>query len=276
MDTASINPIDLKISHFEGPLDLLCHLIEKNRIDIYDIPIVQITEQYLAYLDSLQSLDMDLASEFLVMAATLLHIKSRMLLPRKENAGRETEDDPREELVLRLLEYRRCKTLAGQLKTGHDTYAACLFRTPESPTRLGLNINAPAENLNWEVFWQACQTLARQNQARFNDISGKITHILRREKVSLKEKMRLIWRSAVQKTRLFFNEIFPADKTSRAERVTGFLALLELLRLNKIKARQDRPFDVILLECDPQAPIEDDQDLNEYLQAAPVEEKEYD
>lgn len=275
MNTVAAGPPDLKISHFEGPLDLLCHLIEKNKIDIYDIPILQITDQYLAYLDSLQCLDMEVASEFLVMAATLLSIKSRLLLPRKESANRTDEEDPREELVLRLLEYRRCKNLAARLKEQHETFTSCLFRTPESPIRLGLDTRLPAENLSWESFWKACQQVARQNQMRFSDLSGRITHILRREKISIKDKMRFIWRSVVSRSRTFFNELFPADKTSRAERVTGFLALLELLRLNKIRARQDQPFDVIMLESDPQVAIDDDEELNHYLQAAPVEEKDY-
>lgn len=275
MDTVAARLPELKISHFEGPLDLLCHLIEKNKIDIYDIPILQITDQYLAYLDSLSSLDMEVASEFLVMAATLLSIKSRLLLPKKETAGREDGEDPREELVLRLLEYRRCKNLASRLKEQHETFTACLFRAPESPIRLGLDTRAPAENLSWESFWKACQQVARQNQLRFSDLSGKIVNILRREKLSVKDKMRFIWRAVVSRSRIFFNELFPAGKASRAERVTGFLALLELLRLNKIRASQEQPFDVIMLESDPQEAIEDDEALNHYLQSAPVEEKDY-
>ena len=276
MTAETARPPELKISQFEGPLDLLCHLIEKNRIDIYDIPIIQITDQYLAYLDSLQTLDMEVASEFLVMAATLLHIKSRMLLPQRESLGRSEEDDPREELVLRLIEYRRCKTMAGQLRERHDTYTTCAFRLPESPVRLGISVEEQSDALNWELFWKACQQVVRQNQLRFNDLSGKITHILKREKISLKEKMRFIWRSVANRSRIFFSELFPAGQASTAERVTGFLALLELLRLNKIQARQDRPFDVILLESNPHQPIEDDEELNRYLTAAPVEEKDYD
>ena len=127
-----------------------------------------------------------------------------------------------------------------------------------------------------DLFLQACVRLSHQNQARFNDQSEKMTQILKKERISLKEKMRDIWRSVVSKTRVFFNELFPADRTSRAERVAGFLALLELLRLNKVHARQERPFDVILLENDHLLPIDDDDALNRFLAAAPVEEKEYD
>ncbi|MEA4888448.1 MAG: segregation/condensation protein A [Clostridiaceae bacterium] len=276
MENAGLRPPELKISQFEGPLDLLCHLIEKNRIDIYDIPIEQITDQYLAYLAGLDELDLDLASDFLVMASTLLHIKSRLLLPKKEQGDRIDIDDPREELVLRLLEYRRCKTLAGDLRDRHDDYSSCQYRLPETPQRLGIDPAVDQERLNWDRFLEACRQLTRQNQMRFQDQSERLVHILKRDKVSLKEKMRLIWRSVAMKTRLFFNEIFPADRTSRSERVTGFLALLELLRLNKVRATQDRPYDVILLEADYAQTIDDDEALNEFLSTAPVEEKEYD
>ncbi len=276
MENAGLRPPELKISQFEGPLDLLCHLIEKNRIDIYDIPIAQITDQYLAYLAGLDELDLDLASDFLVMASTLLHIKSRLLLPKKEQGDRIDIDDPREELVLRLLEYRRCKTLAGDLRGRHEDYSSCRYRLPETPQRLGISPAIDQERLNWERFLDACRHLTSQNQIRFQDQSERLIHILKRDKVSLKEKMRLIWRSVAMKTRLFFSEIFPAGRTSRSEQVTGFLALLELLRLNKIRATQDRPYDVILLEADYAQTIDDDEALNEFLATAPVEDKEYD
>jgi segregation and condensation protein A len=280
MENESSSPaIQLKVTNFEGPLDLLFHLIEKNRIDIYDIPIAQIAEQYLAYLATLQDMDLELASEFLVMAATLLQIKSRMLLPQRGDKRDDEAEDPREELVLKLLEYRRCKAIAAQLKERHDTYAACAYRLPETPARLGLNPALPEAELDWAAFGEACRQLAHQNELRFNDLSGKLTHILQREKVSLKEKMRLIWRGVTARIHIYFSELFPPGRSTRTEQVTGFLALLELLRLNKIKARQDRPFDVILLETanGSGAALQDaDDDLDRYLSDQNLEEKEYD
>ncbi len=265
----------LKINQFEGPLDLLCHLIEKNELDIYDIPIVEITDQYLAYLEGLEQLDMDHASSFLVMASTLLQIKSRMLLPQKRKLDTEEGQDPREELVLKLLEYRRCKTLADELKQKHETYRYCQLRLPDPPKRIGLLSQPAPDQLSWDLFVEACHHVSRQNQLRFSDMSQRISHILKREKVSLKDKMRQIWKSLKLKSRVFFNELFPADKTSRAERVTGFLAILELLRLNRIRAFQDRPFDVILLEPDMELKTIDDDSLDAFLAEIPVEEKDY-
>ena len=246
-------PPDLKISQFEGPLDLLFHLIEKNQIDIYDIPIAEITDQYLEYLDGLARLDMESASSFLLMASTLLQIKSRMLLPQKRLADAEEGHDPREELVLRLLEYRRCRTLADQLRERHQIWQRCQLRLPEAPQRLGITRTPVQDSLSWDRFWLACQQVARQNHLRFQDVSQRISHILKREKVSLKDKMKQIWHQIRHRSRLFFNELFPADTASRAERVTGFLAVLELLRLNRIQATQEHPFDVILLEVNETA-----------------------
>lgn len=263
----------LKISQFEGPLDLLYHLIEKNKLDIYDIPIAEVTDQYLAYLQKLDELDLDLASDFLLMASTLLHIKSRLLLPRPQLTAQQ-EADPREELVLRLLEYRRCKTIAADLEERYARYSETMLKLAEPPARLGLALHKDEQELDWDLFSQAGLRLVQQNKARFHDQKDKMAHILQREKVSLQTKMRQIWRYVTSKSRVFFNEIFPLAKTSRLERLTAFLALLEMMRLNRILVRQDRPFDVIMLEENKLAggdAARIEQDL-----LAAVKEKEYD
>ena len=269
------NAPELKISQFEGPLDLLCHLIEKNKVDIYDIPIAEITDQYITYLAALQEIDMELASDFLLMASTLLHIKSRLLLPRRSRDSSGDDADPREELVLRLLEYRRCKTLAAELKKRHERYIDAVLKLPEPPARLGLALLADSGRLNWDLFLEACAGLSRRNRARFQDQREGMTQILRREKVSLKEKMRQIWRSIAARTCVFFSELFPAAQASRMERVTAFLALLELLRLNRVIVRQEKAFDVILIEKNP-LQSDDEAAIESNLATLPVEEKEYD
>ncbi len=233
----------LQLEAFSGPLDLLFALIDRQKIDIYDIPIAQITEQYMAYLEAMLTPDMDLASDFLVMAATLLQIKSRLLLPRQNEDG-EAVDDPRAELVLKLLEYRRCKLLAEELKKRQSLYADCSFRLPESAARLGIDLpyleNADIV-LAPEKFHLAALQLQERNTQRFNDLSERLTHILRREKVSLVDKLRTIWQRVRKRGRFFFNELFPKH-AGKTERVTGFLALLELLRGRRIDVIQDSPF----------------------------------
>ncbi len=263
----------VKINQFEGPLDLLYHLIEKNKLDIYDIPIAEVTDQYLAYLQELDELDLDLASDFLVMAATLLHIKSRLLLPHQPVRD-QAEQDPREELVLRLLEYRRCRMLAEDLRQRHARYSQTVLKLAEPPARLGLSLHQDSLELDWELFRQACLRLVQQNKARFHDQKEKMSKILQREQVSLQGKMRQIWRSLAVRSRIFFNEIFPLAQSSRLERLTGFLALLELMRLDKILVRQERPFDVILLEKNQLSAAEAVQMEKDLLES--VKEKEYD
>ena len=124
--------IPVKINVFEGPLDLLLHLIEKNKIDIYDIPIVEITDQYMEYLHSMEKEDLGTMSEFMVMAATLLDIKCKMLLPKETNDEGE-EEDPREELVQKLLEYKMYKYMSYELKDYMDNEAGVFFRAPDLP-----------------------------------------------------------------------------------------------------------------------------------------------
>ncbi len=239
---------ELKIRQFEGPLDLLFHLIEKNDIDIYDIPIAEITDQYMVFLNDMDSLDMDVASEFLVMAATLIHIKSRMLLPDRKAILANEEEDPREELVIRLLQYRRCKMLATELRDRYKTYQDCLVRLPATPESLGVKAIVPIQEFDPEQFKAAVSSVCSRNEVRFADISSKITHILKRDKVSVRDKMRFVWQKIITGGKTFFHELFPASKTSKIDKVVGFLAVLELLRGNRITAVQEKPFDVILLQ----------------------------
>lgn len=246
---ADHNRPELKIRHFEGPLDLLFHLIEKNDIDIYDIPISDITAQYMEFLGKMRSLDMEVASEFLVMAATLVHIKSRMMLPGKRGDDESSEEDPREELVISLLKYKRCKMLAGELRRRHDIYTDCVYRLPSTAADLDVQIVLPPQEFDPEEFRIATENVAKRNEMRFADLSSKITHILKRDKLSVKEKMKAVWLTITKRSRMFFHELFAGkEKVEKMDRIVSFLAVLELLRSNKISAEQKKPFDVILLE----------------------------
>ena len=238
----------LRINDFEGPLDLLYHLIEKNDMNIYDIPIAKITDQYMSFIYDMRSLDMEIASSFLVMAATLVHIKSRMLLPGKITASETEEDDPREELVVRLLQYRRCKLVAGELKDRYAYHSNSIVRLPATPKSLEIQSEPPMQMIKKSHFHEAVAVICARNELRFADISTKISHILKRDKASVREKMKTLWKAVQKKTRIFFHEIFAKDENTKLERITGFLAVLELLRRNHISASQEKPFDDILLE----------------------------
>ncbi len=237
-----------KIREFEGPLDLLFHLIEKNDIDIYDIPIAEITNQYMAFLDKMEELDMEVASEFLVMAATLVHIKSRMMLPGRRGDDSTGEEDPREELVISLLKYKRCKLLAGELKERHDLYTGCYYRIPSTAKSMDIEIVLPPQEFDSKEFDLAISNVCKRNEIRFADISAKITHILKKDKLSVKERMKSVFLMITRRGRIFFHELFDKDKADKTEKIVSFLAVLELLRGNKIVAEQKKPFDVIIIE----------------------------
>ncbi|MBP5491774.1 MAG: segregation/condensation protein A [Clostridiales bacterium] len=247
MTVSHDNP-QVRLRKFEGPLDLLFHLIEKNDIDIYDIPISEVTDQYMDYLDKMSSLDMDVASEFLLMAATLVHIKSRMLLPDRHLSDETPEADPREELVLRLLEYRRCKMLASDLKDRYRDYSKCMYRLPQTPSDLGIDVEYRPAPIDRSALDKGVEDVCKRNEIRFADIASKITHILKRDKFSIRDKIRFVWDRLIKKGKIFFHELFPVHQVEKMDRIVGFLAVLELLRGDQIKAEQEHPFDVILIE----------------------------
>jgi segregation and condensation protein A len=227
---------------FEGPLDLLLHLVQKHELDILNIPIAFITEKYTAYIQLLDELNIDLASEYLVMAATLVHIKSRMLLPNPpaDESGDGAEDaelDPRAELVRRLLEYQKYKLAAEQLGLrpvlGRDVFP----RGSSDPVSGG---EAPLEGVSMFKLLDAFQSVltrtqnTREHQVDFDrfSISEKISE--------LSDRLRLA-------RRLVFHEIFDAN-TSRGEIIITFLAILEMTRLRLTRVSQDGPFLPIYIE----------------------------
>ncbi|MBO4926828.1 MAG: segregation/condensation protein A [Clostridiales bacterium] len=244
-------------------------MIEKNDIDIYDIPIAEVTDQYMDYLDKMSTLDMEVASEFLLMAATLVHIKSRMLLPDKHLNEEGTEPDPREELVVKLLEYRRCKTLAGDLKERYRDYSKCVYRLPQTPASLGIKVQSAPAPVDEEAFSRSVEDVCERNKIRFADIASRITHILKRDKFSIRDKIRFVWDTIKNRGKVFFHEMFPAHQVEKMDRIVGFLAVLELLRGDQIKAEQEKPFDVILIE-----PKKKELDEARYGQGAEKENKE--
>ena len=240
---------EIKLRQFEGPLDLLLHLIEKNDVDIYDIPISTITSQYMDYIESMKEFDMELASDFLVMGATLVSIKSRMMLPGMQAVLGSGEDvvDPREELVISLMRYKRCRIFASDLKERRDKFDGARFRYASTAKSLGITI-APAEQaFSIEEFNEAVAIINERNDSRFTDITAKIKHILRKDKMSVKERIKSIWRSITGKGKILFSSLF-GKKAEKMDKVVSFLAVLELVRDNKINVEQDRNFGEISIE----------------------------
>ena len=235
----------IKLEFFEGPFDLLFHLIDKNEVDIYDIPIAKITEQYLEYISMMQMLDLELASEFLVMAASLLAIKAKMLLPKPpvssdENA--EDEFDPRDELVEKLLEYRKFKVMAGYLQE-KETFMNKVYTRPNEEEMFYhlFSEENPLEGISMHSLLDALQEVL--DRASETGLVGEIP----REEVSIRDKMKeIMHRLFFHNQGLAFKELF-RNGVSRVEIIVTFLAILELIKLGKVKAYQSKAFGDIMI-----------------------------
>ncbi len=241
-DDGSIEPrYHVRLPVFDGPMELLLHLIRTNEVDIYDIPIAEITRQYLETLDLMEELNIDLASEFLVMAATLIHIKSKMLLPPPHEDGTTDElgEDPRNELVARLLEYQRYKEAAQQLHQQEEVRAAIWIR-PETMRALeGTNGHdeTPADRLVdldlFELF------------SAFRDVLGRVRQrvdlVYEREVISIEEMIGRLKERLSSGSQSTFVDLFD-QAHDRATVIVTFLAVLELARLREIRIFQQNPF----------------------------------
>jgi len=242
--TGSQNDVcTIKLKNFEGPLDLLFYLIEKNQIDIYDIPIVEITDQYMEYLFAMQQMDLEIASEFLVMAATLLHIKSKLLLPSRKEEEQE-EEDPREELIIKLVEYKKVKEFAEILKEREKTWSRVYYKLPETLPEAAFEVILDVSPILLKECYQKCM----QNYFdRQNDVSQKMERILRQEKVSLRLKIKELLARLKRGVKLCFSQIYNLRQMSRIEVATGFLATLEVARMGKATVHQDEEFGEIYI-----------------------------
>jgi segregation and condensation protein A len=237
--------INVKIDTFEGPLDLLLHLIRKAEVDIYDIPISEITEQYISYLKSMEEFDMDMASEFLVMAATLIEIKSKMLLPGKNSEDElAADEDPRRELVDKLIEYKKYKEFAHRLKD-IETSNVVYFKDPEILDDID-NKEIFFKNITLDNLMFAFKKIVKSYENKFND-RAVIPENIQFDEYRIEEKMEIIKDLVSIKKSCAFNSFF-SDVHSNMELIVIFLAMLELIKLKYIKAVQYKNFGDIFLE----------------------------
>ncbi|MDN5352213.1 MAG: segregation and condensation protein [Clostridiales bacterium] len=234
--------IDVKLSAFEGPLDLLLYLITKDEVDIYDIPIVSITTQYFEAISGLREVDMELSSEFLVMAATLLEIKSRMLLPEKsgeEGAGEEMPDDPREELVNRLLTYKQFKEASTFLKSREGALDNVVFKEQEELSDYAKKVpldTAMELDLLTEAIQRVLEKIDRFDVGREGYFSK-----VKRDRFTVDEKIAYIESVLTHQHHISFSALF-AEVYYKEEVIVTFLALLELIKLKRISLRQTQTF----------------------------------
>lgn len=238
-----------KLDTFEGPLDLLLHLIDKSEVDVYNIPIHAITEQYLGVLSAMQELELEVTSEFLVMAATLLAIKSQMLLPKppplelEDDYYEESDYDPRGELVRKLLEYRKYKAIAEELRDKEIARSLVFTREPEDLTPFVREAEAnPVEGLNVADLVIAFQRALRKAKSRHTVAK------IRRDEISVKDRMKeVVGLLTTRGGKVMFSRLFESELT-REEVVVTFMALLELMKTKHIVCFQQQLFDDIVIQ----------------------------
>ena len=240
----------IRLENFEGPFDLLCHLLDENQVDIYDIPIAEITRQYLAYLEEMAELDLDIASEFLVLAATLIAIKTKMLLPMKKNDDEENfpegyygeEEDPRSDLVRQILEYKKYRELAVSFSEMMDRRSRCLTRPNDEEAYVSLlHENDIYKGFSLEKLSEAMDQVLERMDRR------DIVHKVRRENITIDDQIRLIaLRLAASPEGIRFESLFDKE-TDRVRVIVLFLALLEMIRRQRIVVLQKENYGDILI-----------------------------
>jgi segregation and condensation protein A len=233
--------INVKLQVFEGPLDLLLHLIDKNKVNIYDIPIVMITEQYLEYVDNMDKEDLDVVSEFLVMAATLLDIKSKMLLP-KEVDEEGQEQDPRAELVEKLLEYKLFKYMSYELKKQQVDAEKSFYKAPTIPKEVSaycppINIDEIIADTTLIKLNQVFQDVLKRQEDKIDPIRSKFGKI-EKEEVSMSEKLVQV-KAYLNKHRKFNFRQMLSSNSSKVSTIVTFLVILELIKTGFVQVYQE-------------------------------------
>lgn len=226
----------LNLQNFQGPLDMLCSLIEKNKMDIYDIKLDEITDQYIEYINKAQELNLELASEFVEMASTLLYLKSKKLLPGKNE---EEEDISEEELINRIIEYKKYKDICLKLRNVYEENSKRFFKLPE-------NIKLPKqvleEKYEEDIISKIYEELWNKNQNKINENAKNIEKIAITETYTIVSKVKQIYKELIKNKNFVFNKLFSIQKHNKNEIVTAFSGLLELSRRNKVETSQSEIF----------------------------------
>lgn len=240
--TLETNKYKIKLENFEGPLDLLVHLIDKNKMDIYDINLSEITDQYIEYINEMEKMNLEVTSEFLVMASTLLYLKSKNLLPNQENDEQELTE---EELLQRIIDYKKYKEITKTLKEMYQNSNTVIFKAPEQ-------IELPKQKLEKEykkeTIAEKYASIIEKSAERLNKNAKNIEKIAITESYTVADKVKVMFKELLHNKKFVFNRLFPIKKCSRPEIVTAFSGLLELSRRSKILTSQPELFGDITVE----------------------------
>ena len=240
--TLETNKYAIKLENFEGPLDLLCHLIDKNKMDIYDIKLSEITDQYIAYISQMEEMNLEVTSEFLIMASTLLYIKSKNLLPTEVEDERELTE---EELLQRIIEYKKYKEISKKIREFYEQNSKRYFKLQE-------NIELPKQKLEREYKKETIIELYTQivenNKNRLNQNAKNIEKIAITDTYTVGSKVKEMFRELLRKPKFIFNKLYKVSECNKNEVVTAFTGLLELSRRSKVVTSQEELFGDIVVE----------------------------
>ena len=237
------NKYAIKLENFEGPLDLLCTLIEKNKMNIYDIKLNEITNQYIQYLNNMETMNLEVTSEFLIMASTLLYLKSKNLLPKTKQE--EEEEITEEELIRRIVEYKKYKDITQKLRENFEIYSKRLYKQQE-------DIRLPIQEVEGEyeknIIPKLYSNLIKRNEDKINKNAKNIEKLVITENFTIASKLKDMFRELIKHKEFNFNKLFSLKQHSKNEVVTAFSGLLELSRRNKVITTQEELFGDINVE----------------------------
>ena len=240
--TLETKKYNIKLENFEGPLDLLCHLIDKNKMEIDKVNITQITEQYIEYLSTMEKLNLEIASEFIVMLSTLVYLKSKRLLPKE---GDNEEEITEEELIRRIIEYKKYKEIIKTLKENYNIYSKRIFKIPE---KIELPNRKLERKYKKEDIIESYKFLIEKNENKKNKNAINIEKIAIIETVTIASKVKDIFKELVKKQKFIFSKLCASKKYTKLETVTAFSGVLELSKRNKIITNQEKNFGDIIVE----------------------------
>lgn len=254
--------IPVKLEVFEGPLDLLLHLIEKNKIDIYDIPIVTITEQYIDYIRQMQENDIEVLSEFIVMAATLIRIKSKMLLPPDEDDIEDENEDPRTELVERLLEYKMYKYASLELKDRRMEASKTVYKSQDLPKEVAnwkedIDTKALLDGVTMNKLQSIFEFVIRKREDKIDPVRSRFGKI-EKEEISVEDRLVFVEEYAKTHKKFSFMNMLEMQNTKTMVIVT-FLAVLELMKTGVLIIKQKQPFDDIMISYNEERQVKNDE-----------------
>ena len=232
----------IKIDNFEGPIDLLLYLIEKNKMKIEEINLTEITDQYIEYLNEMEKMNLEIASEFLVMASTLLYLKSKNLLPKQEEAEEELTE---EELIKRIIEYKKYKTISQVFKENYAENSKRIFKTQED---IKLPKQVLEEKYSNEMIPEIYKNLLEKTSVRINRNAKNIEKIALVENYTVGDKVKEMFRVLIKQKKFIFNKLFSLKSRDKQEVVTAFSGLLELSRRDKVETKQEELFGDIYVE----------------------------